>query len=66
MGAWLTALEMRVPRNVLMVAMAKKLARIAWAVLSTGRITGPSRYGSCVGSRNHQDQVLPPRSAPDE
>ena len=25
MGAWLTALEMRVPRNVLMVAMAKKL-----------------------------------------
>jgi transposase len=41
MGAWLTALEMRAPRNVLIVAMAKKLARIAWAVLSTGRITGP-------------------------
>jgi hypothetical protein len=29
MGAWLTALEMRAPQNVLMVTMAKKLARIA-------------------------------------
>jgi transposase len=37
MGAWLTALEMRAPWNVLIVAMAKKLARIAWAVLSTGK-----------------------------
>jgi hypothetical protein len=46
----LTALEMRAPRNVLMVAMAKKLARIAWVVLSTRRISGPSRYGS----RNHK------------
>jgi transposase len=37
MGAWVTALEMRAPRNVLIVAMANKLARIAWAVLSTGQ-----------------------------
>jgi len=37
MGAWMTALEMRAPRNVLIVAMANKLARIAWAVLSTGQ-----------------------------
>jgi transposase len=37
MGAWLTSLEMRAPRNVLIVAMANKLARIAWAVLSTGQ-----------------------------
>src|ERR1700724_3065104 len=34
MGAWMTSLEMRAPRNVLIVAMANKLARIAWAVLS--------------------------------
>ena len=29
--------QMRAPRNVLIVAMANKLARIAWAVLSTGQ-----------------------------
>jgi transposase len=33
MGSWLTALEARAPRNVLIVAAANKLARIAWAVL---------------------------------
>jgi transposase len=32
----MTALEERAPRNVLIVATANKLARIAWAVLSTG------------------------------
>ena len=37
MGAWVTALEVRAPRNVLIVAMANKLARITWAVLSTGQ-----------------------------
>jgi len=36
-GAWMTALEARAPRNVLIVATANKLARIAWAVLSTGQ-----------------------------
>ena len=35
-GGWMNALEARAPRNVLVVAMANKLARIAWAVLSTG------------------------------
>src|ERR1017187_9999362 len=35
-GQWMTALEARAPRNVLVVAMANKLARIAWAVLSSG------------------------------
>jgi transposase len=37
MGAWMTSLEARAPRNVLIVATANKLARIAWAVLSTGQ-----------------------------
>ena len=35
-GAWMTALEARVPHNVLVVAAAIKLARITWAVLSSG------------------------------
>jgi len=37
MGAWMTSLEARSPRNVLIVATANKLARIAGAVLSTGQ-----------------------------
>ena len=36
MGAWMDALERRAHRNILIVAMANKLARIAWAVLSSG------------------------------
>jgi transposase len=35
-GAWLDALGARAPKNVVVVAMANKLARIAWAVLSSG------------------------------
>jgi transposase len=35
-GAWLDALDHRAPKNVVVVAMANKLARIAWAVLSRG------------------------------
>jgi hypothetical protein len=35
-GAWLDALDLRAPKNVVVVAMANKLARIAWAVLSSG------------------------------
>src|SRR5260370_552609 len=37
MSAWLTSLDTRAPRNVLIVATAHKLARIAWAVLSSGQ-----------------------------
>lgn len=36
-GKWLDRLEARSPRNVVIVAMANKLARIAWAVLSSGQ-----------------------------
>ena len=35
-GRWMDGLEARAPRNVLIVAMANKLARIAWAVLTSG------------------------------
>ncbi len=41
-GAWMNALEARAPRNVLVVAMANKLARIAWVVLSSGEDYRPS------------------------
>jgi transposase len=36
-GSWLDQLEARSPRNVV-VAMANKLARIAWAVLTRGQV----------------------------
>ena len=41
-GAWLDALDARAPKNVVVVAMANKLARIAWAVLSSGQDYRPS------------------------
>jgi transposase len=36
LGQWMAGLELRAARNVLVVAMANKLARISWAVLSSG------------------------------
>jgi transposase len=36
LGQWAHALEARAPRNKVVVAVANKLARIAWAVLATG------------------------------
>jgi transposase len=36
-GNWLDQLEARSPRNAVVVAMANKLARIAWAVLTRGQ-----------------------------
>ena len=47
-GAWMNALEARAPRNVLVVAMANKLARIAWAVLSTGQDYRPTVSAAAV------------------
>jgi transposase len=35
-GGWLNGLEQRAPRHVVVTATANKLARIAWAVLSSG------------------------------
>lgn len=36
LGQWIAGLEGRAARNVLIVAVANKLARISWAVLSSG------------------------------
>ena len=36
-GQWVNRLSERAPRNKVVVAIANKLARIAWAVLSSGR-----------------------------
>jgi transposase len=36
-GSWLTSATRRMHRNILAVALANKLARIAWTVLAQGR-----------------------------
>jgi len=36
LGGWISSLEARAHRNVVIVAMAHKLARITWAVLASG------------------------------
>lgn len=41
-GAWLDRLDARAHRNIVVVAMANKLARIAWAVLSSGNEYRPA------------------------
>ncbi len=41
-GAWLDKLDARAHKNVVVVAMANKLARIAWAVLSSGNEYRPT------------------------
>lgn len=41
-GKWMSQLEARTHRNVLVVAVANKLARIAWAVLAKGEMYHPT------------------------
>jgi transposase len=41
-GAWFDALDARAPKNVVVVAMANRLAPIAWAVLSSGNDYRPT------------------------
>lgn len=47
-GAWMDALDARAPKNVVVVATANKLARIAWAVLSSGEDYRPIANASPV------------------
>lgn len=37
LGHWAHQLELRAPRNKVVVAVANRVARIAWAVLATGQ-----------------------------
>jgi transposase len=46
-GTWLDALELRAPINVVITAAANKLARIAWAVLSSGQEIA-QRHAPCL------------------
>ena len=43
-GAWPGALDSRAPKNVIVVAMANKLARIAWAYLPAATTIDPSPH----------------------
>ena len=46
--SWIEAAKQRLHRNVLAIALANKLARIAWAVLATGRGFEMTRIGDAV------------------
>jgi len=48
LGKWLTQLEKRVHRNTAVVALANKLARIAWTILRLGRHYDPAFTPSAV------------------
>ena len=38
LGSWLDALQIRAHRNVVVVALANKIARICWAIMTTGSV----------------------------
>jgi len=44
LGAWLRGLLARAHRNIAIVALANKLARIAWATLRHGSSFEPRRF----------------------
>ena len=48
LGAWITRLEQRAHRNVVVVAVANKLARIAWAVLAKQETYQPVRRHALI------------------
>jgi hypothetical protein len=64
-GAWPDALELRAPINVVITA-ANKLARIAWAVLSSGQEYPSCKPHGCLTLPHRDDDLASsPRSAPD-
>jgi len=50
LGRWMNGLETRAARNVVIVATANKLARISWAVLSSGNDYRPMHSSAVVCS----------------
>jgi len=48
LGPWMTQLEQRAHKNVVTVAVANKLARIAWAVLSRGDVYRPASAAAAM------------------
>ena len=54
---WIEAAKKRLHRNVLAIALANKLARIAWSVLAHGRNfeTRTDQCGRCIVRLNHAD-----------
>lgn len=50
-GEWLTKLQLRTHRNIVGVALAAKLARIAWAVLTSGEPYRSRPVGALLAGR---------------
>jgi hypothetical protein len=77
-GAWLDALDSRAPKNVVVVAMANKLARIAWLYSPAETNTDPSPHSGAekrlhLGSvrsyfpePRRRLEVSPPKSAQEQ
>jgi len=51
LGKWMSGLETRTARNVVIVATANKLARISWAVLATGNDYQPLHKAAVFSTR---------------
>ena len=48
-GQWMSGLETRAARNLVIVAAANKLARISWAVLASGENYRPLPVAAVAG-----------------
>jgi len=63
LGPWARPLELRAPRNKVIVAVANKLARIAWAVLAKGQ---DYRAAAVAQQRNRQQSLSHSRESAEE
>jgi transposase len=50
LGNWMSGLETRAARNVVIVATANKLARISWAVLASGNSYQPRHHATALSN----------------